>query len=234
MALRRRDAGVQRDRGDEHAAGDEPRDQLRRERPAGARHLGAAGLERVDVLVGRERPAARHVAVADRLPVLREVGLERPRQVEPGEPEPDAGVGGEDPRRRRRREASSRSPASTPPNGASPRRSSTIQKRSGSRSRRGRREPQLELGRRPRASPARAAGSVAEVLTTSRSPGARNCGRSRKRPWTMLPVRAVGDEQADAVAGEPARLGRLVRLEAGGRTSTQRAHAETPTRSRAR
>ena len=38
--------------------GDEPRDQLRRERPAGARHLGAAGLDARRRSGRRERPAA--------------------------------------------------------------------------------------------------------------------------------------------------------------------------------
>ena len=56
---------------------DEPRDQLARERPAGARRLGAARLERVDVLVGLERPLARHVAVADRPAVAAQVAVER-------------------------------------------------------------------------------------------------------------------------------------------------------------
>ena len=66
---------------------------------AGARHLGAAGLDRVDVLIRRERPAPRHVAVADRLPVLFEVGLERQREVETRQPQPDAGVRRENPGR---------------------------------------------------------------------------------------------------------------------------------------
>ena len=59
VALGRGDAGVQRDRRDQHAMPDQRRDQLGGERPPGARHLGAAGRRRVDVLVGLERPAAR-------------------------------------------------------------------------------------------------------------------------------------------------------------------------------
>jgi hypothetical protein len=42
-------------------------DQLGRERPTGARHLGAARRGRVDVLVGIQRPASVDVAVTDRL-----------------------------------------------------------------------------------------------------------------------------------------------------------------------
>ena len=91
---------MQRHRSDEDAAGDEPRDQLGRERPPGTRHLGAAGLVCVDVLIRRQRPATGHVAVADRLPVLGEIGLERSRQVEPREPQARAGERLEDARRR--------------------------------------------------------------------------------------------------------------------------------------
>ena len=53
-------------------------DQLGCERPPGARHLGATGRARVHVLVGLERPASGHVAVADRLAVTRQVLLDAP------------------------------------------------------------------------------------------------------------------------------------------------------------
>ena len=79
---------MQRDGSDEDAAGDEPGDELGRERAAGARHLGAPGLRRVDVLVGGERPAARHVAVTDRPAVLGEERLDRSRELEARQPEP--------------------------------------------------------------------------------------------------------------------------------------------------
>jgi hypothetical protein len=52
----------------------------------------------VDVLVGGERPAPGHVAVANRLPVVAEVTLERLRQLEVREPEPWGGIRGDDPR----------------------------------------------------------------------------------------------------------------------------------------
>ena len=74
---------MQHERGDEHAAGGERRDQLGRERPAGARHLGAAGLGGEHGLVGVERPLARDVAVADRVAVL---GEELAQRVGPRDP----------------------------------------------------------------------------------------------------------------------------------------------------
>ena len=55
-ALERGHAGVEHHRGDVHAAGHQPRDHLGRERPPGARHLGAAGFDPVHILVGGERP----------------------------------------------------------------------------------------------------------------------------------------------------------------------------------
>ncbi len=88
---------MQRDGGDEHALGDEPGDQLGGERPAGARHLGAAGLERVHVLVRGQGPATGHVAVANRMPVRGQIRLERLSDIEAREPEPDARVRSEDP-----------------------------------------------------------------------------------------------------------------------------------------
>jgi hypothetical protein len=45
----------------------------------------------------REGPALRHVAVADRVPVLGEVGRDRLLQFEPCEPEPRGRVRGNDP-----------------------------------------------------------------------------------------------------------------------------------------
>ena len=90
------DAGMQHDRCDEDAAGNEPCDQVCRERPAGARHLGAAGLHCVDVLVGRERPRPWHVPVANRMPVLGKVERRRPVKVEACKPQPRARIRGED------------------------------------------------------------------------------------------------------------------------------------------
>ncbi len=84
---------------------------------------------------------------------------------------------------------------------------------------------------------ATAAGSVAETLTTIRSPATSNSGSSSKRAWEIAPARGVGDQQPDAVAREPARLGRLDRLERARQLEGQRAHDATsrrPTSSRAR
>src|SRR5207302_2160623 len=63
-----------------------------RERPAGARHLGAPGLEREDCLVGLDRPLVRDVAVADRASVAAQV---RVVDFELRKPEPAARVAGE-------------------------------------------------------------------------------------------------------------------------------------------
>jgi hypothetical protein len=84
------DAGVEQDRSHDDAASDKPREELRGERPARARHLGAPRRERVHVLVRLERPLARDVAVPNRMAMPAEVALERLREIEPGEPEPAA------------------------------------------------------------------------------------------------------------------------------------------------
>ena len=73
--LQRRHARVQRERRDDHAFRDEPRDELVRERASRARHLGAAGVQREDRLVVVQRPVAIGVRVADRSAVLGEVAL---------------------------------------------------------------------------------------------------------------------------------------------------------------
>ena len=71
--LERRHAGVQHQRRHVDPGGHQLCHQLGRERPARARHLGAAGLVRVDRLVAIQRPRAARVPVADRLPVARQV-----------------------------------------------------------------------------------------------------------------------------------------------------------------
>src|SRR5215211_5454006 len=99
-------AGVQ-DQGRElYAAGDETRDELRRESPSGRGHLGAARLRGVDRLVVAYGPALPDVAVADREPVPVEVLVQRTRQLQGREPQPGAlapggiiGVGGVEHRR---------------------------------------------------------------------------------------------------------------------------------------
>ncbi len=57
VALGGGEARVQRHRGHEHAAGHQPRDELRGERPRRARHLGAPRVQREGRLVVREGPA---------------------------------------------------------------------------------------------------------------------------------------------------------------------------------
>ena len=71
---------------------DESRDELGRERPACARHLGAARLARVHVLVHVERPVVRHVSVANRTTVHRQVRQQRLREIERRHPQPRRGL----------------------------------------------------------------------------------------------------------------------------------------------
>ena len=73
---------------------------------------------------------------------------------------------------------------------------------------------------------------MAEVLTTTRSPGESSVRQVVEAGVRDAAVGLVGDEQADAVAREAARLGRLVRLEQ--RRQPERTHADTPASSRAR
>ena len=224
---------MQRHRSDEDAAGDEPRDQLGRERPPGTRHLGTAGLVRVDVLIRRQRPATGHVAVADRLPVLGEIRLERSRQVESREPQARSRQTARGCAPSRPPGSSNTSPTSTPSNGASPRRSSTIHSpsmsapRAGVESRSSSSSPSARVA-------ASAAARVADVFTTSRSPGATNSRQVVEAGVLDRLARPVGDEQPNAVAAESARLGRLVRLQAWRQLERESAHAEAPTTSRAR
>ncbi len=71
--LERGDAGVEHDRGDGDAAVLERLEHPRAERPAGARHLGAAGLVGEDGLIVGQRPRGRRVPVADRPAVAGQV-----------------------------------------------------------------------------------------------------------------------------------------------------------------
>ena len=167
--------------------------------------------------------------------MLGEVALERLRQVEPASHSRRAGV--------RREELAPRAAGSVeplaglgaPPNGASPRRSSTIQSRVGSRPGAGVESRSSSSAAVRAASPASAAGSVADVLTTSEVAGSEEAAAARgSGAWTMLPSARRRDQQAHVVAREPARLGRLVRLEAARQLEGGRAHAATPTSSRAR
>ena len=60
-----------------------------------------------------------------------------------------------------------------------------------------------------------AAGSVAEVLTTSRSPGAQVVGQPAEGVVDERAVVAARDQHPHLVAREPARLGRRARLVGG-------------------
>ena len=75
--LERRHAGVQRERREQHAARRQLCHQLAGERPRRARHLGAAGVDREDRLVGVDRPLPWRVAIADRMPVAAQVVVDR-------------------------------------------------------------------------------------------------------------------------------------------------------------
>ena len=177
---------MQHDRRDEYPARDEPGDQLRRERASGARHLRAAGLVRVHVLVRGERPRTPHVAVADRRSRARR-GTRRVAAEAPSAPargaHPHAARGSSRTRRPAGRVAR------RPPE----------RRRAGrpSAARRSRTDPDLApLAGVERWSPStepsarlarKAAGSVADVLTTSRSPGSTNSGSWRKPLWTTSP-----------------------------------------------
>ena len=78
-----------------------------------------------------------------------------------------------------------------------------------------RREAQLELGAVGARRAGSAAGSVAEVLMTTRSPVAQEVGQVA-RPRVGQAAVAARDEHADVVAREAARLGGRVGLEALG------------------
>lgn len=97
-ALERGHARVQHEGRDVDPAGDEPGHGPRRQGTAGARHLGAPGLGRVDGLVGREGRRRVRVRVADGAPVAREEAGERRGEGEVGAPQPRTAVGPAEPR----------------------------------------------------------------------------------------------------------------------------------------
>ncbi len=78
-----------------------------------------------------------------------------------------------------------------------------------------------------------AAGSVAETLTTSRSPGSSTSVRSENVPWVTVLLLTLGDHQPDPVAGRTPCLLRGGGLEARRQLERERVHAGTST-SRAR
>src|SRR5919201_2484150 len=84
------------ERRDEDAGRGQLGQEFGSERTSGARHFGAAGLERIRGLVSVERPGPGDVAVADRAAVPPQILLERRRKVEARQPEAvAAGVTGQ-------------------------------------------------------------------------------------------------------------------------------------------
>ena len=210
VTFERRHAGVQRDRGDADAMANEVGDELGREGPGRARHLGAARLVGEDGLVGLDGEVALDVAVADRTAGASEPGdrgrrrrrrrrattaVTRARDGAAGAAVPSlrrdvAGVGVE--HERLCRPIGDRVSAARP---------STA--RQAVRSRRGSRAPC-----RRRALASIAAGIVPDVLTTTRSPGSRNSGQVAERRVNRS-VGAVRDEETHVLPCAPAQLGRL-------------------------
>ena len=224
----RGDARVQGHGRDEDAARDELRHELRRERPAGARHLGAPGL------AGRRRSGRPRAATA-----RGRSGSGSAGRVVEGSPRAARSSSKRARQSRslptKRASSSAWAPpgrSSRAPSGGrrwrvcSPVRSSTSQVPSG---------VGVESRSWTRSSPRRAssaAGSVAEVLTTSRSPARqepREFAEARVDELEVVPRRY---EHRDVVATEPTRFRRLVGLLPNG--ARERAHAATPASSRAR
>jgi len=221
--LERRDAGVEDDRGDGDAARDEGCDDPLAERTPGARHLGAPGLGGVDRLVGVERPLAVDVAIPDRPAVTGEVRLERRRHAQLRDPEPRPGqIGGDE---RRDAAARQREPLARPPRAE---RGAVLAELD---------EPVVGVGQR-RGDVEVELGAVGAARAERRGHGRRRVDDEevarhehvRQVAGTEVahpPGRPLGHEHPHLVALEPARLGRLVGLEALGEDERlQRAHRE--------
>ena len=172
---------MQQQRGHADAFGHQAGQHLGGERPTGAGHLGRARLGGVHVLVGRDRIAAPHVAVADGAAVAGQVAVQRFGRVDLRDPQPHAvpagtgGVGGEevDPAAAR---SSTMSPGLRPPGrrGAVP--ADLDRPQPGRQLRR-----QVDLdGRAVGSVPSTSAASVPDVLMTTRSPSSRKRGSSEK------------------------------------------------------
>ena len=79
-----------------------------------------------------------------------------------------------------------------------------------------------------------AAGRVADVLTTSRSPGPRNQGRSRNCACSIRPLARSATSSRTSSRSQAARLRRRGGLEGVGELEGERAHASTRARGRGR
>ena len=89
VGLQRGHAGVQHDRGDDDAVGDEIGDDLCRHDAPGRRHLRRTRLDGEGVGVGVQRPRVGHVPVPDRASEAVEVLEQRCRQRQRGDPQAD-------------------------------------------------------------------------------------------------------------------------------------------------
>ena len=190
------------------------------ERPAGARHLGAAGLERVHVLVRRQGPATGHVAVANRMPVRGQIRLERLSDIEAREPEPDARVRSEDPGEatvRQSQPVTDVNPTERPALG--PKLDDPEALRDLDRSPESR--DAARAAHRPPVTPEAPPAVVAEVLTTIRSPGARCRGKSKNRPCAIEPsARSVTSSRTPSRSNPRASGGSLASRRTGDSTAS--------------
>ncbi len=223
---------MQHDRRHIDAAGDQAGDHAGRERPPRARHLGAAGLDRIHVLIGVERPVRSGVPVADRLAVAVEV-IEQvaPAQVEVGDPEPRSHVARQQLRLGPVREQQPLTGMASVP--AAVVRPQLDDPAPGSLARSGRREVKHQPGAAGGARRQRR-GQGARGVQDQHVAGPEQLGQLVEVA-VVEPARGrVGHEHQHAVAAQAALLGRAVRLAQLFGRGRQRAQAGTSTSSLAR
>ena len=185
--------------------------------PPGRRHLGRARLGGEGVGVGVDRPRVRDVPVADRAAVAGQVVEQRHRQVERRHPQPHRP--GHPPEQVDGAAAGS---ASVGPGEVGEVRLASCRRPPGGAPRRGagRSAARSRGGRRRRVRPAswrrRAAGTVADVLTTTRSPGPQPRGEvagggvpaaAGRRSTPACARRRAGRASAPAARSPRARAG---------------------------
>ena len=189
------------------------RDELRRERPAGRRHFGAAWLGGEDRLIHRERPRLAHVAVSNRKPVSIQICRQRLGKLQRRDPQPRGatrststnGYGASNVALSTAREAASVMPARASWNGID---AAALRALASRRSRSHRAtawKDEARTARRGRPRPSRAAFNVPLVLTTSTSPADSQRGRSLNRACSIespstRPTRAVAPRRASGRA----------------------------------
>ena len=222
-------------RRDADAARGERVQHPRRERAAGARHLGAPGHAGEDRLVVGERPLAPGRARSGSARRARRGSRAAAGRASVELRRPTAGTADRTARR---------ASPSAPPRSA---RTLARARVAHARRRRG-------AARRPSASPSRvrgverwswtavavradglsAAGSVADSLTTSRSPGSRCAGEVAERACAAAGGRRAATISRTASRAQPALLRRRARLERGRQPEVERrAHAGAPASARA-